>query len=204
MAIDSLDLFVLASVGLILAPGPDTIYVLTRGVSDGRRAGVLSAAGISTGILVHTLGAVLGLSVLLKTSATAFAAVKYVGALYLVYLGIQTFRDDEPLSIENEEQAGHSYLQGVAINVLNPKVALFFLAFLPQFVDSAAATGQFLALGGIYAVLTLAYLTGIALLSGRVRTLLAARPSINRGLRWVTSSIFVALGLRLAVGGSHT
>ncbi|WP_338728362.1 LysE family translocator [Haladaptatus sp. DJG-WS-42] len=200
MAAPSLSLFIVASVGLILAPGPDTIYVLTRGVSDGRRAGLLSAAGISTGILVHTLGAVLGLSVLLQTSATAFSIVKYAGALYLIYLGIQTFLDDEPLTIEDDDESDHSYLQGVAINVLNPKVALFFLAFLPQFVDSATATGQFLLLGGIYAVLTLTYLTTVAFLSGRVRALLAARPSLNRGLRWVTSSIFVALGARLAVG----
>ncbi|WP_332898804.1 LysE family translocator [Haladaptatus sp. CMSO5] len=200
MAVSSLDLFIVASVGLILAPGPDTIYVLTRGVSDGPKAGLLSAAGISTGILVHTLGAVLGLSVLLRTSATAFSLVKYAGALYLIYLGIQTFRDDEPLTIEDDDGDDHSYLQGVAINVLNPKVALFFLAFLPQFVDSAGATGQFLVLGGIYAVLTLTYLTSVALLSGRVRALLAARPSLNRGLRWVTGSIFVALGARLAVG----
>jgi len=208
-------LFVAAAMALILTPGPDTVFVLTQGVSAGKRRGVASALGVSTGILVHTFAAALGLAALLRASALAYAAVKYAGAAYLLYLGAKTlWRDDLDFS---EASLGHSgrptdpdlrsgYLRGVTVNVLNPKVALFFLAFLPQFVASGAGVGsgvtptvEMLALGGTYAVLTACYLGVVGLLSGGVRSAFRTRPRLADSLRWVSGSVLVGLGAVLAL-----
>src|SRR6056297_3747414 len=133
-------LFVGAAVALVLTPGPDTVFVLTQGVSAGKRGGVASALGVSTGVLVHTLAATLGLAALLRTSALAYAAVKYAGAAYLLYLGAKTlWRGDDFDFPDTAAASGDAsdadlrggYLRGVTVNVLNPKVALFLLAFLP-------------------------------------------------------------------------
>jgi hypothetical protein len=126
-------LFVAASLALIATPGPDMIYVLTRGVAQGRRAALVSACGVCSGLAVHTSFAAIGLSALLARSAVAFSVVKYAGAAYLIYLGIKTLSSKEPLAISEEKRQttglGGAFLQGVVSNVLNPKVALFFLAF---------------------------------------------------------------------------
>ncbi len=197
---DSTFLFFLASsLALIVTPGPDTMYVLTRGMKRGSRAGVRAASGVSTGILVHTLGAVVGLSVLLRTSAVAYSAVKYVGAAYLVYLGVQALRSDGAVSID-DDSSGDSFRQGVAVNVLNPKVALFFLAFLPQFAGSSSTADVRMAtLGLIYAVLTLAYLSLVALTAHRVSEVVRDDPRVNRGLQWLSGTVFVGFGLKLAI-----
>ena len=210
-------LFVGAAVALILTPGPDTVFVLTQGVSTGKRGGLASALGVSTGILVHTTAAAFGLAALLRASALAYAAVKYVGAAYLLYLGAKTLRRGNELDGLSEATPTGSaspdlrggYLRGVAVNVLNPKVALFFLAFLPQFVGtnggSAAAatpTVEMLALGGTYAVLTACYLGTVGLLSGGVRTAFRARPRLADGLRWVSGSVLAGLGAALALESS--
>lgn len=202
----TLFVFVPAALAFILAPGPDTIYVLTRSVEEGRRVGVTAAAGISTGVVVHTCGAVLGLSILLRRSALAFAAVKFLGAAYLVYMGIETLRSPrqfDPGTVEagSTDDEGTGFARGVLVNVLNPKVALFFLAFLPPFVDSTGpVTLQLLTLGGTYAGLTLCYLAGVALLAGTIRRVLATRPAVERGLRGVTGAVLVGLGVELALG----
>lgn len=194
----TLALYLAAAVGLILMPGPDTIYVLTRGL-QGRATGVTSALGISTGVLLHTIAAALGLAALLKTAPTAYLAVKYVGAAYLVYLGVQAVRGDR-VAVETEGVSGNSYLRGVAVNALNPKVALFFLAFLPQFAGSGAdATGRMLLLGALYALVTACYLSLVALASNRVRRVVATDRA-QRRLGWVTGSVFVTLGASLVVG----
>lgn len=208
--------FVGAAVALILTPGPDTVFVLTQGVSSGKRGGLASAFGVSTGILVHTVAATVGLAALLRASALAYAVVKYAGAAYLVYLGAKTLRSGgefEALARDTDDAddavgAGDpacadlrgDFLRGVTVNVLNPKVALFFLAFLPQFVGSGPeATVEMLALGGTYAALTALYLGGVGLLSGGVRTAFRARPRLADGLRWVSGSVLVALGAALAL-----
>jgi len=197
-------LFLGAAVALILTPGPDTLYVLTQGMGTGRRAGVKSVFGISTGILVHTTAAALGLSVLLRTSAVAFDVVKYAGAGYLLYLGVKTLRNHEELALEASDggdETDNSYARGVTVNVLNPKVALFFLAFLPQFVDASGNVAlQFGLLGVSYAVLTLAYLTTVALLSGTIRRVIDAHERAMDVLRWTTGSVLVGLGVRLLLG----
>ena len=217
--------FVSAAGALVLTPGPDTVFVLTQGVSAGKRGGVAAALGVSTGVLVHTTAATLGLAALLRASALAYAAVKYVGAAYLVYLGARTLLrpDDFDLSAsesvdllaEADSRSGYpgggylrtSYRRGVTVNVLNPKVALFFLAFLPQFVGSGPDSGvasvapaaEMLALGGTYAGLTALYLGAVGLLSGGVRSALRSRPRFADGLRWVSGSVLVGLGAALAL-----
>lgn len=197
-------LFVTASLALILVPGPDMIYVLTRGLSQGRSAGLVSAAGVSSGALVHTAFAAVGLSAILAQSALAFSVVKYLGAAYLIYLGIRTILDRQALAVP--DRAGRARLrvvfrQGVLSNVLNPKVALFFLAFLPQFVDPAggASALQMLALGAAFALMGLAVLCIMALFSGALGDFLKSRPSFANALRWLSGGVLVALGLRLAV-----
>ncbi|UPW01937.1 LysE family translocator [Halorussus gelatinilyticus] len=205
-------LFVGAALALVLTPGPDTVFVLTQGVSAGKREGVASALGVSTGVLVHTAAAALGLAALLRASALAYAAVKYAGAAYLLYLGATTLWRGDDLDFAERASADArsvpttgsdlrgGYVRGVTVNVLNPKVALFFLAFLPQFVGSGSeATAEMLALGGTYAVLTALYLGTVGLLSGGVRSAFRARPRLADGLRWVSGSVLVGLGAALAL-----
>lgn len=209
--VPALAVFVPAAVALILTPGPDTLYVLSRGVGAGRRVGVRAALGVSTGVLVHTLAAVLGLSVLLRTSAVAYAAVRYVGAAYLCYLGVAAIRnrgtgemagsDGENGGDPRPAGAGRGgYVRGVLVNVLNPKVALFFLAFLPQFVPAGANAPTTMALlGGVYSVLTLAYLGGVALFSGAIGR---ALDGYGAAVEAVAGLVLVAFGAGLAVDGA--
>ena len=135
-------LFIGVSWALIIAPGPDMFYVITRGMAHGRRAGMLSAIGVVCGILVHTSAAAFGLSLILQTSAFAFLFVKFVGAAYLIYLGFRAWRDQStfrPQTSALPVTSSALFWQGVLSNVLNPKIAIFFLAFLPQFVDRGSS-----------------------------------------------------------------
>jgi threonine/homoserine/homoserine lactone efflux protein len=196
-------LFLAASGALILAPGPDNILVMTRGVTMGKRAALLSAVGASTGLLVHSLFAAVGLSALVAGSATAFSVVKYAGAAYLVYLGVRALMNREalvPSGVEPAVGMRQVYLQGVLTNVLNPKVALFFLAFLPQFVDSGvAAAPQLFTLGVAFACLGCASLSALALLCGNLGDWLTRRPRSADALRWLPGGVLIGLGLSLAL-----
>jgi threonine/homoserine/homoserine lactone efflux protein len=153
----SLIVFGAASLALIAVPGPSVVYIVTRGIGQGRRAGMLSMLGIETGALVHVAAAALGLSAVLASSATAFTAVKYAGAAYLVYLGVRKWRERSGDEVPEAHPASglRLFLEGVVVNALNPKTALFFLAFLPQFVDPArgAVALQALVLGGVFVAL---------------------------------------------------
>lgn len=196
-------LFVAASWALIIAPGPDMIYVITRGVSQGRKAGLLSAMGVTLGILVHTVAAAFGLAVLLHTSALAFLVVKYAGAVYLIYLGFKALKDKSSFTLIEQEKplAFRSiFWQGVLSNVLNPKVALFFLAFLPQFVDqdNGYVSLQMLGLGLIFALFGVAFLSVLAIFAGGIGNWLTQKANIAGVLRWLTGAILIGLGLRLA------
>ncbi|HEU5367184.1 MAG TPA: LysE family translocator [Ktedonobacterales bacterium] len=200
----NLALFLTASLALIVAPGPDSLYVLARGIGQGRRAGAISALGTSTGLLVHTTAAALGLAVLLQTSIVAYTIIKFVGAAYLIYLGVKTFLSKQSMLVtpaSGKPSWRRMYLQGMLTNVLNPKVALFFVAFLPQFVDQHSGTValHMLLLGVIFASLALAYLLLVAGLSGSLGTFLNARPAWASRLRWLTGSVMIGLGLRLAL-----
>ena len=196
--------FLVASLALIATPGPDMIYVVARGVAQGRRAALFSAWGVCCGLAVHTTFAAVGLSALLARSALAFSVVKYAGAAYLIYLGLKTLlRRESVVSPEGARPAGLRmiFVQGVASNVLNPKVALFFLAFLPQFVsaDTGSPVLQMLALGAVFALLGLLFLSGIALFSGTLGGWIGERSGFASVLRWLTGSVLVGLGLRLAL-----
>jgi len=199
----NLILFLAASLVVIVAPGPDNILVLTRGVTLGRKAALVSAAGASVGLVTHSLFAAAGLSVLLARSAVAFSVVKYVGAAYLIYLGVKALLDRESFVLaEGTPRVGlrSVFAQAVASNVLNPKIAVFFLAYLPQFADADAGgtTLQLLALGLTFALLTWVIFSAIALFSGTLGAWLRTRPKLAGGMGWIPGGVLVGLGLRLA------
>ena len=198
--------FVPAVTLVVLSPGPDTIYALTRGLSGGRADGIVAALGTATGVLIHTTAAVLGLAAILRASAEAYLLVTYMGAAYLVYLGVRTARNDESFELRDgtvaeDRSLARSYRRAVVINVSNPKVAVFVLAFFPQFVPAGAnATLQMSVLGLSYAGLSLLYLCGVALLAGRVRSLLLGSPLARRVIRYASGSVLVGFGVHLFVG----
>jgi threonine/homoserine/homoserine lactone efflux protein len=196
-------LFFTASWILIITPGPDMIYVITRGVSLGRKAGVVSALGVTLGILVHTFFAAFGLAVILQTSALAFFIVKHVGAAYLIYIGIQSFRDQSGFVLNknaNRASLRSVFIQGVFSNVLNPKVALFFLAFLPQFVraENGNPAFQMCFLGITFALFGVVFLLFLGYFSGNMGKWLSQKQGFTKKIKWFTGSVLIALGLRLA------
>jgi threonine/homoserine/homoserine lactone efflux protein len=197
--------FVPAVVAVILSPGPDSIYTLTRSLTGGRRAGIAASFGTATGVLVHTTAAVLGLSAVLRTTAAAYTALRYVGAAYLVYLGLQLLRDDGTFEAADDSDTGdeslvESYREAVVINVSNPQVAVFVLAFFPQFVPPGAnATLQLSVLGVLYAALSLLYLAGVALFAGRVRHYLLGSTLTSRVVQFASGSVLIGFGLKLAL-----
>jgi threonine/homoserine/homoserine lactone efflux protein len=198
-------LFVAAALAVIVAPGPDNIYVLTRGVTQGREVALASAWGMCSGLLFHTTLAAVGLSAILLRSAVAFSVVRYAGAAYLIYLGLRALMSKEEFVSSAEEaptaRLGSFFLRGLTMNLLNPKVAVFFLAFLPQFAGPATggATLRLLVLGLIFALLSLAVFSAIALFSGALGDRLSRNPRYTSALRWLTGSILVGLGLRLVL-----
>lgn len=196
-------LFLTASLVVILAPGPDNILVLTRGVTQGRGAALVSAAGASLGLVIHSGFAAVGLSALLAQSAAAFSVVKYVGAAYLIYLGVRALLDRGSFALPRGGPPmglRKVFTQAVTSNVLNPKIAVFFLAYLPQFADPArgGTAFQLLAFGLIFALLTLALFGALALFSGTIGSWLRTRPKLAGGLGWLTGGVLISLGLRLA------
>jgi threonine/homoserine/homoserine lactone efflux protein len=199
-----LGLFILSGLLLNITPGQDTLYIVGRTMSQGRRAGLMSVLGIASGSIIHTLAAAFGLSAILATSAGAFTAVKLVGAAYLVYLGIRMLLDRAVTSgVAREftsESDGAIYRAGLLTNVLNPKVALFFMAFLPQFVEPAGGSRvlPFLFLGTVFVfngtLWCLVLVTGATAMGRRLRK----SPMMEIVLRRATGIIFVGLGARLA------
>ena len=196
--------FLLAGMLLNLTPGPDTMYILGKSLSGGKKQGIFSALGIGTGSLVHTFLAALGLSVILKESAVAFNAVKYVGAAYLIFLGIKALlasnTDAFDIQIGPKNRNGNVYLSGVLTNVLNPKVALFFMAFLPQFINpeyphpmiSFLLPGLLFTFTGTIWCLFLAYFSST--LTQKIQDNFKYKVWIDR----ITGLLFVSLGLKLA------
>ena len=197
-------LFVAMGVILNLTPGQDTLYILGSSIAHGRRIGVASALGISAGCIVHTLAAALGLSAILATSATAFIAVKLAGATYLIYLGIRalTAQADpiSPLQQPASISSGLAFRRGLLTNVLNPKVALFFLALLPQFIDSDSPTkvGAFLGLGLTFVATGTAWCLFLAVAASHIRGFFVEHPRALTHLSRASGALFVFLGLRLA------
>jgi threonine/homoserine/homoserine lactone efflux protein len=196
--------FMAAALALNLTPGPDMLYVTARSVSDGRAAGVLSAFGIAAGTLVHIAALALGLAALLTAVPLAYDAVRIAGAIYLVVIGIQLIaRPRTAAAVANLRRSRLRviFMQAVITNVLNPKVALFFLAFLPQFVDRSAGTPvpQIILLGLIFNIQGTVVNVAVALLASRGSSWLRARERRVALLQRMTGALFVALGARLAV-----
>jgi threonine/homoserine/homoserine lactone efflux protein len=202
ISIEQIVLFSLASLVLIFTPGPDIIYVLTRGVAQGRSAALAAALGFSLGNIGHTMLAVFGLSAILASSAVAFTAVKVAGGLYLVYIGWKLWTADPSLTLggQGEHRATRViFRQSVLANLLNPKVAIFFLAFFPQFVrpEQGHPALQMAILGLTFVVLTMFGFGLVALGAGALNSRLAARPSLSAWLHKGAGAILMLLGLRL-------
>ena len=195
--------YTLLVLGLMLIPGPAVLLTLARATSRGRRIGIATGLGIATGDLVHTIMATFGLSAVLATSALAFDVVKYAGVVYLIYLGIRAFVEKaETLDLPAVRliTAAQAYRQGIFAEVLNPKTALFFLAFLPQFVhpEKGSAIVQFAILGVIFVAISAAYTTMIALGAGSFGRWLRNNRSIGRWQGKIIGTLYVGLGIRLA------
>ena len=202
-----LGLFVVAAVVLLLTPGPAVLYIVTRSVEQGRLAGLVSALGVHVGTLVHVAAAALGVSALLLSSALAFDTVKYLGALYLTYLGVRKLMGwDQPARGRTlaPRRLSRLFVQGVVVNVLNPKTALFFLAFLPQFVDvSKGAVGlQILVLGLIFVALGVMSDGLYAVAAGTAGDWIRRDGRILRAERYVSGGVFVGLGVTAALAGN--
>lgn len=195
--------FIAAALVLLLTPGPAVLYVVARSVSQGRRAGLVSVLGLSTGALVHVLAATVGLTAILVASAAAFSIVKLLGAGYLIYLGVRTLLSRSAGS-NNVAPATRSmtrlFADGVVVNVLNPKIAVFFLAFLPQFADPArgGVPQQILFLGILYVVLALITDGAYALLAGRFGRSLGRSVAAGRLMRYSSGLVYIGLGIGTA------
>jgi len=202
MDIARLSLFITASIALLLTPGPAVLYIVARSVEQGRRAGLVSVLGIEAGGLFHVMAATAGLSAILMSSALAFDIVKYLGAGYLIFMGIRTLRaKDVPTDMVIEKKSHRQlFTQGVVVNVLNPKTALFFFAFLPQFVDPArgAVSLQFLILGLIFVGLATVTDSGYALVAGTAGAWLQHNPHFQRFQRYVAGTVYIGLGITAA------
>lgn len=209
LGITHFPLFITAVFLLNLTPGPDTAYIVGRSLAQGRKAGVLSALGVSTGACVHTLASAFGLTALLAASAAAFSVIKIAGAVYLVYLGIR-------LLLAKPQSGGVTtagaaagmprpwravYLQGFWTNVLNPKVMLFFVSFFPQFVSAQSDRKPlaFLVLGGILVAMSLVWSCFVAWIAGTATQRLSARARVRQWLERGVGSAFIGLGIKLAM-----
>ena len=198
----SLYLFIAASTILIITPGPDIIYVLTRGISGGRTAGIMSAIGVTSGILVHTIAASLGLAILLQTSPYAFWTMKIIGGIYLIYLGIKMVCKRREIVLQKAKgnfRTAECIIQGFLSNVFNPKVALFFVTFLPQFVHPSIQNQSvyMILLGLLFALMTLIFLVILGMFAGAIASWLNKRKSVSERIAGASGVILMLLGIRL-------
>jgi len=198
-------LFIATAILLVITPGQDTFFILGRSLSGGRSAGIAAALGITAGSVIHTFAAALGLSALLATSPYAFIAVKFAGAAYLIYIGVRALLS-RANGLPGEEAAARTdgrwpaFRQGIFSNLLNPKVALFFLALMPQFIDAGSTrkVGAFLVLGLTFVALGVIWCLVLAVAAAKLRGAFLRRPSMANVLNKVAGAMFIALGLKLA------
>jgi threonine/homoserine/homoserine lactone efflux protein len=200
--------FVAAALVILLIPGPGVLYVVARSIDQGRRAGLVSVLGLSAGVFVHIAAAVAGISAILLASATAFGIVKTLGAGYLIYLGLRAlFARRKAAGVEEvvPRAMQRLFMDGVFVSILNPKIAVFFLAFLPQFVEPSRGPvpQQILLLGLIYVALALITDSGYALLADRVRRWLGGRIGQGPLPRYVSGSVYLGLGVSTALTGQR-
>ncbi len=204
MDTSTLAIFLAATLALNLTPGPDMLYVIARSAGQGRKAGLISALGIGTGTFVHIFAVAFGLSTLLVSLPLAYEAVKLVGAVYLMFLGARillTRKKESDSEEASQDSLARIYRQGIITNVLNPKVALFFIAFLPQFVDQAHGplAWQVIFLGFLFNTSGTTVNACIALLSGYAGNRLKGRRGLARAQRFFTGGVFMALAIRIAL-----
>jgi len=201
--IETLATFFAASLLLALAPGPDNIFVLTQSAVYGRKAGLTVTLGLCTGLIVHTTAVAFGVAIIFQASAIAFTGLKLFGAAYLVYLAWQAFRASAA-TIQNERSNGLSsgklYRRGIIMNVTNPKVSIFFLAFLPQFADPSRGplTLQMVLLGSVFILATILVFGGVALLAGTLGQWFNRSPKVQQLMNRIAGLVFVTLALKLA------
>lgn len=200
--------FATASFILLIIPGPAVLYIVNRSVSDGREAGLAAASGLALGNLVHAVAAAVGLSAVIATSAAAFNTVKWLGAGYLVYVGVRTLMSP-PTEIDPTQpgfSSKRSFSQGIVVNVLNPKVALFFLSFLPQFLhaDTGRPGLQALVLGLVFVLIGFCTDSSYSLLASGLREVLLRGRALPFVRRWVAGSVFIGLGLVAATASASS
>lgn len=201
-----LTLFLIAAAALLVTPGPAVLYVVTRSLDQGRWAGLVSTLGINVGTLIHVSAATLGVSAVLVRSALAFSVVKYAGAAYLVYLGVRKLREKDDAqsgSVPEQKKLTRVFYEGMLVNLTNPKTALFFFAFLPQFVDPArgSAALQFFLLGTIFVVMAITSDSAYALLAGSMGSWLRGHLGFLRVQRYLAGSVYLGLGVLTAFSG---
>jgi threonine/homoserine/homoserine lactone efflux protein len=203
----ALALFSLATIALLIVPGPAVLFIITRSVDQGRSAGLVSVLGIHCGTVLHVLAAALGISAVLAASQTAFDVVRYAGAAYLIVLGVRalTRPPDDPAASPERAPLGRIFGQAMVVNVLNPKTALFIVAFLPQFIDPArgSATVQILVLGGVFIALGLVSDSVYALGAARAGARLRAWRRFGSVQRYASGAVYIGLGLAAALTGSR-
>lgn len=196
-------MYITSSIILALIPGTDTVFILGQSISNSRKSGIYSALGVCSGILVHTFLAAFGLSIILKNSITAFNIVKSLGVLYLVYMGIKSIRSKEDMLISDGEKSKEnlkkSFVQGVISNVLNPKVALFFLAFLPQFVDNENTYGAlpFAILGLTSFMISGIWCVSLSIFASLISKFLKRNKNFGKIINKISGTIFIILGINL-------
>ncbi len=198
-------IFIGASFLLCLAPGPDNIYVLTQGMTKSKKAAIITTLGLCTGLVLHTSAAAFGISMIFKTSEIAFNIVKYAGVAYLLYIAYQAFKHrNEKLDLSAQNSSSELkklYFKGFIMNILNPKVSIFFLAFLPQFVSVQAGNVpmQMITLGVVFMIMTVIVFSGIGIAANLLSARLLEKPSIVKYMNILTSCVLVALGIKLAL-----
>ena len=196
--------FLLTTLIIVASPGTGVVYTLAAGLSRGARASVLAAFACTLGIVPHLLAAMMGLAALLHTSALAYNAVKYAGVAYLLWMAWQTLKEDGALKVEAGEDRRSSWrviVDGIAINVLNPKLSIFFVAFLPQFIPTgeAAPLARMLELSGVFMAMTFVVFAIYGLFAAAMRDRVISRPAVMAWMRRIFAGAFVALGARLAL-----
>lgn len=202
----SLLIFITAAVVLVVTPGPAVLYIVGRSLEQGRIAGIVSALGIASAGVVHVVLAVLGVSAILTQSEVAFTLIKYAGAAYLIYLGARTLltKVKNPTDLTfNPMSLSQIYRQGVIVNMLNPKTALFFLAFLPQFVnpERGSVTAQLLMLGVIFVTIAVVSDGVYGIAAGSIRELLLTKPRTMQWQKYISGTIYIGLGILTALSG---
>ncbi|MFF4694525.1 LysE family translocator [Streptomyces chattanoogensis] len=196
--------FLLTTLVMVVTPGTGVVYTLAAGLSQGRRASVVAALGCTLGIVPHLVATITGLAALLQTSAVAYEAVKYLGVGYLLYMAWATLRDKEAPAVDEEAEprpAARVIASGVLINLLNPKLTMFFVAFLPQFVPAGepGSLGMMLRLSAVFMALTFVVFSAYGMCAAAMRHRVLARPKVMTGIRRVFAVCFVGLSVRLAV-----